>query len=375
MSDSLQQFNTSPPKKLTVMQILPELKVGGVERGTVEFAVYLKQLGHESIVVSQGGPLVEELRYHGVQHICLDVKSKSLLTLRSVSKLRSMMIQKHVDVVHARSRIPAWVSYFALRKMSSRPRFITTLHGLHSVNIYSSVMARGDQVIAVSATAKDYLIKHFKQHLATEPVIINRGVDSQFKYGYQTSTLWLKQMQEIYPHFTDRQNVLIPGRLSAVKGVENIISWLKIAPANTQLLLTGHPNESNYSRRLKALFVENQVAEKVSWLGVIRSMPDLYAAVDVVVSVNNKPESFGRTVLEALTTGKPVVAFNHGGVSEVMAQLYPEGLVPAGDAQALANKINLFLHKPPAVKQHNLYRNDSMFKQILAVYQQPREQL
>lgn len=360
--------NSQSPKRLTIMQVLPRLDVGGVERGTIEFAVYLKQLGHRPIVVSSGGPLVDELVKHGVLHIQLNVEKKSLTTLLSVVKIKKIVDEHAVDVVHARSRVPAWLCYLALKKISNRPCFITTLHGLHSISKYSSVMARGDRVIAVSEAARIYLNKHFKTYLKQQPVVIYRGIDPKFQYGYQPSEDWQHKITAQFKHYCDWKKVLLPGRLSPVKGVENLLEWLAYSQPNARLLLTADPNESNYSRKINKILSDSGLAEKVVWLGVVRAMPDLYASVDLVVSTNNKPESFGRTVLEALSIGKPVVAFDHGGVSEIMNQLYPQGLVGNNQTVELSDKINQFLQQPPPVKPHNLFKNKTMFDQTLAIY-------
>ncbi len=355
-------------KNLTVMQVIPRLHVGGVERGTVEFSIFLKQHGHRPIVVSYGGPLVEVLEAHGIEHIHLNVAKKSVATLLSVNRLSKIINEYAVDVVHARSRIPAWLCCWALKKLKRRPVFITTLHGLHSVNKYSSVMARGDRVIAVSEVAKTYLNTHFKAYLKEEPVVIYRGIDKQFKSGYQPSNKWLKQMTNKFNSFMSWKKVLLPGRLSAVKGIENLLFWLESSAPDIRLLLNALPDESNYSKKINQLISKMGLSEKVVWLGVERSMPDLYAAVDIVVSANNKPESFGRTVLEALSVGTPVVATEFGGVAEIMHKLYPQGLIGHLCREELADKINVFLKHAPLVEPHDLFRNETMFEQTLALY-------
>jgi len=358
----------SHKRRLTIMQVLPRLHVGGVERGTIEFSIYLKQQGHIPIVVSNGGSMVEILEHHGIKHIRLNVEKKSLATLSSISKIKQIMLENAVDVVHARSRVPAWLCYLALKNVSNRPCFITTLHGLHSISKYSSVMARGDRVIAVSEVAKDYLKQHFKTYLKQQPVVIYRGIDPQFQYGRQASKQWQQNITSQYKCFNQWKKVLLPGRLSPVKGVENLLQWLKCSQSNVRLLLTANPNESKYSQKINKTLVENGLVEKVVWLGVVRNMPDLYASVDLVVSTNKKPESFGRTVLEALSVGKPVVAYDHGGVSEVMNQLYPQGLVPNNHVTDLSDKISQFLQQAPIVKPHNSFKNETMFDQTLALY-------
>jgi glycosyltransferase involved in cell wall biosynthesis len=354
---------------LTVMQVLPRLHVGGVERGTVEFAIFLKQQGHRSIVVSKGGPLVQVLNRAGVEHIQLNVADKSLKTLRTVKQLRDKIVEMSVDVLHVRSRIPAWLCHWALKKVTQRPLLVSTLHGLHSVNRYSSIMARADRVIAVSQTAKEYLQCNFSKYLRKEPVLIYRGVDKQFTYDHQVNPSWLQDISAKHPDFSAVKKVLLPGRLTALKGIEHVIPWLSQAPKQSKLVLTASPGESNYAKKTAQLFASQGLMDQVIWLGTVRQMPDLYAAVDVVISVNKKAESFGRTVLEALSIGKPVVAFDFGGVSEIMNQLFPQGLVKTGDANALSQKITAFLQQAPVVKPHEQFQNTTMFEKTLALYQ------
>ncbi len=361
--------------QLTILQVLPALKMGGVERGTIEFAHHLKQQGHRPIIVSGGGPLVAGLDAHQIEHISLNVGKKSLSSLLFIKKLQRIILESQVDVVHARSRLPAWLCYWAIKRMklSAKPKFVTTLHGLHSVNRYSSIMARGDAVIAVSTTAKGYLEKNFNAHLKAEPELIYRGIDEQFDYAHQADPAWLKSFQhKLAAELTNQQackKVLMPGRLSQIKGVEHLIVWLESTSHTCKLLFTAQQDESNYSQKVKQLFDQHQLSDRVVWLGVERDMADLYASVDLVVSVNNKAESFGRTVLEALSVGTPVVAFSHGGVAEIMSELYPEGQVKAGDDVELAERMDAFLTDPPKVQAHEKFSNLSMFEKTMAVYQ------
>ncbi len=357
--------------QLTILQVLPALKVGGVERGTTEFAIYLKQQGHKPVVISAGGPLVDELKAHKISHIQLNVGRKSIGSLFFIKKLRQIMLDLKVDVVHARSRLPAWLCYWALKglKASEKPHFVTTLHGLHSVNRYSSIMARGDAVIAVSKTAEDYLYKHFGNHLKSKPHMIYRGIDPQFSCVHEVNQSWESDFRQKLPKGQSYKTVLMPGRLSRVKGVENLIDWLKSTVHNCKLLLTARQDESSYSQKIKKLFAQHQVSNQVVWLGIERNMVDLYASVDLVVSVNNKAESFGRTVLEALSVGTPVVAFAHGGVAEIMSELYPLGCVEWGNNEELAKRIDAFIEGAPEVEAHKKFSNQSMFEQTMAVYQ------
>ncbi|MCX7545088.1 glycosyltransferase [Marinicella gelatinilytica] len=356
---------------LTVMQILPALNMGGVERGTVEFARYLKQQGHRAIVVSGGGYQVQALENTGVEHIQLPVGKKSPLTFRYVPTLRKIFKQYNVDIVHARSRLPAWLCYFALRKKPRPPYFVTTLHGLHSVSRYSSVMARGDAVVAVSKTAADYLQQNFKKHLKTQPQVIYRGVDFKvFKFGYQADKQWVAALEARHPALKNSQKVLLPGRLTAVKGFENIMPWLGQSGANQYLLVTADSNQTDYTKRLFESLKQAGLSEKVIWIGPQQRMADLYAYVDLTLSINRKPESFGRTVLESLTVGTPVVGLNHGGVGEILTALFPSGLVPVGDDDRLIRWIKAMLLKPAVMASQTQFSNQQQFQQTVALYQQ-----
>ncbi|WP_154224601.1 glycosyltransferase [Marinicella rhabdoformis] len=354
---------------IRVLQILPALHVGGVERGTLDWAIALKQMGHIPFVISGGGHGEKCLKLNGIKHITLPVGKKSLKSLLLVKHLRRLFIELKIDVVHARSRLPAWLSYLAIKKMAHKPAFVTTLHGLHTVSPYASVMSKGDAVIAVSKTASAYLTKHFSHHLKTPPVVIYRGIEhKEFPYGFQSSKDWLAQKAQQFPEQMTLKKVLLPGRFSEIKGGMGLIPWLASADTNFRLMLNAYPEESKFSRKFYDALLNAGLSERVMWLGIERDMKQLYAWTDVVLSVNKKPESFGRTVLEALSIGCPVIAFNHGGVSEVMSELFPQGLVSVNDWSELSEKINLFIQDPPKVSPHDLFSNTEQFEQTLTVY-------
>src|SRR5574340_562156 len=150
-------------KKLTVLQLLPALESGGVERGTLEVADALVQRGHRALIMSGGGRLVAPLTKLGAEHYTWPIGVKSPRTLLLVHKLRRFLIEQQVDIVHARSRVPAWIAYLAWRGMepAMRPRFVTTLHGMYGVNRYSRIMTRGEAVIAVSDTVREYILQNY----------------------------------------------------------------------------------------------------------------------------------------------------------------------------------------------------------------------
>jgi glycosyltransferase involved in cell wall biosynthesis len=153
-----------------------------------------------------------------------------------------------------------------------------------------------------------------------------------------------------------------------LKGVKDLLFWLKNSEANCKFVLTSDVTSSDYSKKLYDFFVQNLVADKVVWIGLQSQMKDLYAIADVVVSSSKRPESFGRTVLEALAVGTPVVGYNHGGVGEILDKIFPQGKVELNDCEALAIKINQTLDLAPVVPNNNPFLLTSMLDKTLAVY-------
>ncbi|MBN8265661.1 MAG: glycosyltransferase, partial [Xanthomonadales bacterium] len=166
-------------RRLTVVQLLPALDAGGVEQSTLEIADALVRAGHRAIVVSAGGRLQAPLEAAGAEHIRLDIGRKSPLSLRHVPALRRLFRERGTDIVHARSRLPAWLGWLALRGMpeAARPRFVTTVHGLNSPSRYSAIMACGERVVCVSQSVRAHVLRHYP---ATDPRclrVIPRGID------------------------------------------------------------------------------------------------------------------------------------------------------------------------------------------------------
>ena len=358
-------------KSKVIVQILPALNNGGVERGAVEIANYLANCGINSIVISSGGVMLNKLSQK-VEHINLDVGKKSLFSLFLIKKLRQIFIEKKVDIVHARSRLPAWLAYKAIAKIKHRkPQFITTIHGLYSVKKYSSIMARGDKVIAVSATAFNYVVDNYSKYLKSKPQIIFRGIaPKEFPYAFKPDTVWLNAWREKHPQLTGHKIVLMPGRLTALKGVKDLLEWLKSTEAKAKLVLTANLENDLYAVKLHQWFKQKAVDEKVIWVGLQKSMAELYACADVVVSCSIRAESFGRTVAESLAIGTPVVGYNHGGVGEILTEIFPQGQVVPGDAKQLADKINQVLKYEPRVNNKQVFLLDRMLGQTLELYQE-----
>jgi glycosyltransferase involved in cell wall biosynthesis len=320
-------------RRLTVLQMLPALEGGGVERGTLEVAGALVEAGHRSLVMSAGGRMVRELVDGGSEHFTWRVDRKSLWTLRLVWPLRRFLREQRVDILHVRSRAPAWVAWLAWRGMpeGERPRFVTTVHGLYSVNAYSKVMMRGERVIAVSNTVRDYILRNYP---GTDPAVIEvipRGVDpTEWPRGYRPSDAWMADWYAQYPQLKGRKVLTLPGRLTRLKGHRDfieLIDRLKAAGHPVHGLIVGgeDPKRQGYARELHALVDAKGLASDITFTGQRSDIRDIYAVSDIVFSLSTKPESFGRTVLEALSLGRPVIGYDHGGVGEILSAVFPRG--------------------------------------------------
>jgi glycosyltransferase involved in cell wall biosynthesis len=329
--------------RLTVLQLLPALDSGGVERGTLEVGKHLVENGHRSLVISAGGRMVEQLRQEGSTHFSWQIGNKSLWTLRHVGRLRSFLREQQVDILHARSRMPAWVAWLAWRGMEvvKRPRFVTTVHGLYSVNAYSAIMTRGEQVIAVSQTVRDYILDNYP---TTEPDrihVIPRGIDLlAYPHGYKPDPEWLKRWHARYPQLAQRKVLTLPGRITRLKGHEDFIELIARLRASGEavhgLIVGGaEAKKQPYLAELQQAVQQRGLAGDITFTGQRGDLREIMAVSDVVLSLSSKPEAFGRTVLEALSIGIPVIGYAHGGVEEQLAHLHPQGQVALGDIDGL----------------------------------------
>jgi glycosyltransferase involved in cell wall biosynthesis len=367
------------PKKLTVMQLLPELESGGVERGTIEIAMALKAAGHRAIVVSAGGRMVAELEALGVQHITLPIGKKSLWTLRYVSTLRRLFVAQGVDIVHLRSRVPAWVGWLAWRRMdpATRPRLVTTVHGPYSTNAYSAVMLRGERVIAVSDMIVDYIHLNYPWVAPQRIHRIYRGVDpAAFPEGYQPGAAWLAQWRNEFPQLRNRWVLTLPGRITRWKGqldLLEIVARLKAEGVPVHALIVGgtHPRKRRFLIEIEAEIAARGLGADVTLVGQRSDLREIMAVSDVVLSLSTDPEAFGRVSLEALTLGRPVLGYAHGGVGEQLSAMYPAGAIRLGDIDAAVSRLrDWHAHGAPLVPNERPFTLRAMQDQTLAVYEE-----
>ena len=334
---------------ITVLQVIPTLGAdGGVERGTVEIAQALVEAGRRAIVASAGGPKVHELTRVRAEHVILPLSSKNPLSIyANIDRLTKLIEEQGVDIVHARSRAPAWSAYFAAKR-TGRP-FITTFHGTYSAGSrlkrkYNSIMTRGERVIAISA----FIAGHVRRYYGVPPSkirVIHRGVDLN---KFDTHLVTPERVASLAGDWRLPDGmpvVMLAGRLTRWKGQLVFIEAVaKLGRSDIRCLLVGgDQGREEYRRELESL------ANRLGVDGVVRivdhceDMPAAYMLTDVVVSASTDPEAFGRVVVEAQALGRPVIAADHGGARETVVEGKTGWLVPPGDANALALAIERVL--------------------------------
>lgn len=364
---------------MTVVQVLPALESGGVERGTLEVGKYLVAHGHHSIVISAGGRLVPQLQQEGSEHLAWEVGRKSLFTLlRYVGRLRRFLREEKVDILHVRSRMPGWVCYLAWRGMdpARRPHLVTTVHGPYSVNRYSAVMSRGERVIAISDMIVAYIRANYP-HVPREHIrLIPRGVDpAQFPHGYRPTTEWLTRWQAEYPALTGCKVIVLPARITRWKGQEDflqVMADLVAAGHDVHGLIVGeaHPRRREFLTELQQRCLELGLEQRITFTGHRADLKEIMAVSDIVMSLSREPEAFGRVTLEALSLGRPVIAYDHGGVHEQLAAILPGGAVPVGNTTTVSAKAATWLHQPPRVPVDNPFTLERMLSSTLDVYRE-----
>ena len=366
------------PGTLSVVQLLPALNVGGVERGTLEVAKELVKHGHRSIVISAGGRLVDELVSSGSEHIQLDIGKKSLLSLRHVSYLRRYFSEEKIDIIHARSRLPAWLTYFAWNKMDQacRPKFITTVHGPYSVNPYSKVMTKGQKIIATSGFILKYITDNYPDVEKNKITLIHRGVSkTEFPFAFQPEEKWLQAWHKQQPTISDKFILTMPARVTRWKGHEDflgILARLKQQNISVHGLIAGGPHRSKttYLEELQDKARTLGLEKEITFLGHRNDIKEIMSISDIVLSLAKEPEAFGRTVLEALCLGRPVIAYDHGGAAEILTKMYPQGCVEPNNIAAVCDKIISFYKEPVPVADKNFFTLDKMLSDTLSLYSQ-----
>ena len=333
---------TSHP--LTVMQVLPSLVTGGVERGAVDIATALVAEGGRAIVVSSGGPMAHDLTRAGAEHITLPVDSKNPFVIRkNIDRLAHLIRANNVDIVHARSRAPAWSAYFAAQKTGAR--FITTFHGTYNFGMpfkkrYNSIMTRGDRVIAIS----EFIARHIMDTYQTDPArlrVIHRGVNFDIFDPAKVSAERVIKLATDWRLPDGVPIIMLPGRLTRWKGQAVLIEALSLLGRDDVrcIIVGSDQGRTRYTRRLQLLIDKFNLGSIVHIVGECRDMPAALMLADVVVHASTDPEAFGRVIVEAQAMGRPVVASDHGASRELVEPGETGWLAPPGDAASLADAL------------------------------------
>lgn len=331
-----------------ILQVVPALDAGGVERTTIDIAAALARAGFTALVASEGGRLEPELRAAGGELISLQAASKSPLTIAgNIARLTAVVRGRGVKLVHARSRAPAWSASMAARR--AHVPFVTTYHGIYNAGnpvkrLYNSVMARADAVIANS----EWTARHVRAEHRVAPGklhVIPRGVDlARFDPGGFAPDRVAGQ-RAAWGAGDDDIVVLLPGRLTRWKGQRVLIDALALLRrdgmlGNIRAVMTGDAQgRAGYEGELRAALAAAGLDGRATLLGHTSDMPLAYLAADIVLSASTDPEAFGRVAAEAGAMGRPVIATDHGGARETVVAGETGLLARPGDARDLAQAI------------------------------------
>ncbi len=343
-----QDFETSSvchimnQKQLTIMQIIPELGIGGAEQGCIDVAAEIVKSGARSIVVSNGGSRVPDLLRIKSDHIDLPVHSKNpFVMMKNTRRIKSLIRKHNVDIIHARSRAPAWSAYRACKQ--TRTAFVTTVHAAYKGNennfkrFYNSVMAKGDRVIAISQFIADYVRTHFEVD-SRNLVTIPRGVDLDKFHPELVKPERAINLANQWRIPDGAPIILMPGRVSKIKGHMVLIDALeKLGRRDIFCIMVG-PNQgrNEFQDELEKSIEEKNLSGIVRIVDKCSDMPSAYSLASVVVAPSIVPEGFGRVPIEAQAMGRPVIASDYGGFRETIIDRETGWLFKVGDSDELA---------------------------------------
>lgn len=311
---------------MRVIQILPDLNEGGVERGVVDLNKEYSKLGIDNIVISNGGRLVSDIKRDGGTHIEFDVASKNILTIiPRVISLKNILKNLNPDIIHVRSRVPAWLVYFANKSLKFK--IVSTVHGFNSVSFYSKIMTVADSVICGSKFMIEHIVKHYNVN-RNKIYLVPRGIDEDYfnsqnldeeyikditlKYNLKDKTI-LTQVARI-THWKDQETM--------IKALHKVINSNKDKYYNLKLLLVGgysESRESYYSTLLK-LVEELSLKDNVVFLGHTNKIKEVFSITSINLSASNKPETFGRANVEGMFLGIPLLGTNIGATSDYIIE-------------------------------------------------------
>jgi glycosyltransferase involved in cell wall biosynthesis len=367
-----------------VLQVIPRLVSGGAERGTVELAGALTSAGWNAYVASAGGPLEPIITGNGAIHLSLPLASKNPWVMRrNVGALARVIRDLDIDIVHARSRAPAWSAWAAAR--ATGRHFVTTFHNAYGLGSrlkhrYNSVMAKGDRVIAISDFVADHVVSVYGvdgDRLRTIP----RGVDLAIFDPRHVTGGRMASLSRQWRVPDGVPVVMLPGRLTRWKGgLDFVAAIAALGRRDLFCLMVGAEQRPGFRRELEAAVERHHLSALFRIVEDCHDMPAAYMLADVVVSASTDPEGFGRIIVEAQAMGRPVVATDHGGARETIVPGVTGWLVPPNDPAALGEAIGAALSLAPAersllarramahVAKH--FTREQMCAKTIAVYEE-----
>ncbi len=338
----------------TVLQIIPSLNSGGAEQACIDVVAGLRAAGHRAIVVSSGGFKTREIGDLGGTHITRPVNSKNPATIiANAMWLKGVMRQYKVDIVHARSRAPAWTAWMATR--GTHCGFVTTFHAAYKFSnpakkLYNSIMTRADRVIAISEFIATHLRENY--HIAADKLrVIPRGIDLDKFDNTKAMDARQERLRKMWGVDASQTVIFLPARLSPIKGQKIFIDALALLPLalrNLVAIIAGDDQgRREYRSMLNQTILEDELSDSVKVVPPCDDMPAAYGLASLVIAPSLVPEGFGRTPVEAMSMGVPVIASDLGGYRETIRPGITGWLVPPADPQKLADAVLHALGQTP----------------------------
>ncbi len=367
--------------------MVPSLNTGGVEQGTIDIAEALYKNGYQPFVATEGGRRLKELAAFNTKVLLLPLASKNpWCILQNSYRLEKLIRHHQIDLVHARSRAPAWSAYLACKRLKTP--FVTTFHGTYNFNnplkkYYNSVMVKGQRVIAISQFIYDHIATSYKEYGVMHNVrVIHRGVDGTVFSPKVVDAEEAGKLKASLVIPEDAFVILMPARLTAWKGQKVVLEALSYLKSLPFICIFAGPvdRKQAYKNELEALADHYGIKERIRFVEGGFTMPTLYSLADVVVHASTDPEAFGRVIAEAQAMGKPVIASDHGAPSEIIINNTTGWLVPPFDARGLCEKLHLVasLSKDQQKKLADIainhvkknFSKEEMGRKTLKVYQE-----
>ena len=332
--------------KISVLQVIPQLDVSGASQGCIDIANYLIENNHNCIVMTHSGIRVEDTKKKGIRVIISPVHSKNPITIfLNIFRLLKILRKYQIDIIHVRSRAPAWSCFFA-SKFSGK-KFISTFHGTYNFNnimkkFYNSIMLRTDGTIAIS----EFIENQIKNQYSITPKylkVIYRGINTKIFNSNNVNSERIEQLKKQYSLGSDSIKILLPGRLTGWKGhsvlVKAIAQVIKSVQNKIEVLFVGPDENLALKKRLKDQIESLNMTEIFHFIGSSDEMANIYALSDIVISSSTDPEAFGRIAVEAQSMGKFVIASNHGGSVETVIDNETGYLYSPQNHEELADRI------------------------------------